>query len=82
MIALSINNNKTLVATSLFLVFFIYINVLKPGFLYNKDGSLREFGIGYKSKTVMPLWIISIMVGLLSYLLVLGYIKFGLKISF
>jgi hypothetical protein len=82
MINTSINNNKTLISTFLFLLVFIYLSVLKPDFLYNKDGSLRDFGIGYSTKTILPLWLLSIILGLLSYLIVLCYIKFGLRISF
>jgi amino acid permease len=81
MIAISINNNKTLVATFLFLLVFVYLSCIKPDFLYNKDGSLREFGIGYSTNTVLPLWVLSIILGLLSYLTVLFYVKFGLRLT-
>ena len=27
---------------------------MKPSFIYEKDGSFRQFGLGYKKKTVIP----------------------------
>jgi hypothetical protein len=49
---------------------------MKPAFLYNKDGSIREFGIGYKNKTIVPLWLFSIILGILTYLFVMYYLAF------
>lgn len=48
--------------------------MLKPSFLYNKDGSIREFGIGYKNKTILPIWLLSLILGILSYLIVMFYL--------
>lgn len=69
-------NNTTLVSIIIFLVIFIIIQMVKPGFLYNRDGSLREFGIGYKNKTIIPLWLFSIILGILSYVFVLYYLVY------
>jgi len=75
-----IRNNITLVAIIIFFVIFIPLQYIKPAFLYNKDGSIREFGIGYKNKTIVPLWLFSIILGIFSYLFVLYYIAYP-KIS-
>jgi hypothetical protein len=64
-------NNTTLAAIMIFLFVFIMVHLLQPGFLYNRDGSLRTFGVGYKNKTILPLWLFSIVLGILCYLLVL-----------
>jgi hypothetical protein len=69
-----IRKNVPLVSIILFLIIFGSIQMLKPSFLYNKDGSLREFGVGYKNKTILPVWMLSIVLGILSYLAVLFYI--------
>jgi hypothetical protein len=69
-------NNITLVSIVLFLVIFGIIQMLKPSFLYNNDGSLREFGVGYKNKTILPLWLFSIVLGILTYVLVLYYLTY------
>jgi hypothetical protein len=66
-------NNTTLASIILFLMIFGLMYVLQPAFLFNKDGSVREFGVGYKNKTILPLWLFSIVLGILSYVLVLYY---------
>ena len=69
-------NNTTLVSIIIFLIIFVMIYMLQPAFLYNKDGSIREFGVGYKNKTILPLWLFSIILGILSYLFVLYYLSY------
>jgi hypothetical protein len=71
-----IRQNITIVSIILFLILFSLIQVLKPAFLYNKDGSVREFGIGYKNKTILPVWLLSIILGILCYLFVLYIITY------
>ena len=68
-----IQKNTTLISIILFIFIFTFIQLLKPSFLYNNDGSIREFGIGYKNKTILPVWLLSIILGILSYVLVLFY---------
>jgi hypothetical protein len=69
-------NNTTLVSIILFIIVFGIIQMIKPAFLYNNDGSIREFGIGYKNKTILPVWLLSIILGILSYLFVLYYLAY------
>ena len=69
-------NNTTLVSIIIFLIIFGVVQFLKPAFLYNRDGSIREFGIGYKNKTILPLWLFSIILGILSYVIVLYYLTY------
>jgi len=69
-----IRNNPTLVAIILFLTIFATIQVGKPGFLFKPDGSIREFGVGYRNKTILPIWLLSIILGILCYLFVLYYL--------
>lgn len=69
-----IRNNLNSFAIIIFLLFFFLLNYVQPGFLYNNDGSIREFGLGHKRKTILPVWLLSIILGILSYLLVLYYI--------
>ena len=70
-----IQKNSILVSILLFLVLFGIIQLLKPSFLYNSDGSIREFGIGYKNKTILPIWLLSIILGILCYIIVLFYTR-------
>ena len=71
-----IRQNVTIVSIILFLTIFGIIQMLKPAFLYNKDGSVREFGIVYKNKTILPIWLVSILLGILSYLFVLYFVTY------
>ena len=69
-----IRNNVTLVSIILFIIVFGIIQMIKPAFLYNIDGSIRDFGIGYKNKTIFPIWLLSIVLGIVCYLIVMYYI--------
>jgi len=70
-----IQKNTTLISIILFIIIFTFIQLLKPSFLYNSDGSVREFGIGYKNKTILPVWLLSIILGILCYVFVLFYVN-------
>jgi len=70
-----IQKNTTLISIILFIIIFAFIQLLKPSFLYNNDGSIREFGIGYKNKTILPIWLLSIILGILCYVFVLFYVN-------
>ena len=69
-----IRENAPLFAIILFLIMFGSIQMMKPSCLYNNDGSIREFGVGYINKTIMPIWLLSLILGILSYLFVLYYV--------
>lgn len=56
-----------------FVMFYCGILYVKPSVIFYEDGTLREFGVGYKNKTIFPLWLISIFLGIWSYLLVLYF---------
>ena len=65
-----IRNNLAGTAIVLYIIVFMLVQYANPAFLYNEDGSLREFGVGYSSKTVLPIWLVAIILGILSYLAV------------
>ena len=71
-----VRNNINLVAISIYIVLFSGIIFMKPNYLYNKDGSLREFGIGIAKRTVFPAWLVAIILAILSYFLVLYFLAF------
>ena len=70
-----IRENITLFAIILFVIIFGTIQLMKPNCFYNKNGSLRDFGVGYRNKTILPVWLLSIILGILCYLAVLYYIS-------
>ena len=69
-------NNTTLVSIIIFLIIFGVVQLSRPAFLYNRDGSIREFGVGYKNKTILPLWLFSIILGIFSYVIVLYFLTY------
>ena len=69
-----IRENITLFAIVLFIIIFGVIQLMKPLCFYNKDGSIREFGIGYRNKTILPIWLLSLVLGILCYLAVMFYL--------
>ena len=68
--------NINLVSIIVFLLLFAIIMVTKPNVIFDKNGKLREFGIGYKNKTILPLWLTVIILAIISYLTILCYINF------
>lgn len=71
---LFIRNHTNAVAILIYLILFGTLVFIKPNFLYNKDGSLRNFGIGKSKKTVIPIWLLAIILSILSYFFVLYYL--------
>ena len=69
-----VRKNITSVSIIIFIVSFIFVQYLKPAFLYDRYGALREFGIGKKNKTVIPIWLVSLVLAIFSYLFVLYYL--------
>ncbi len=70
-----IRENITLVSIILFVIIFGTIQMMKPSCFYNKDGSIRDFGVGYRNKTILPIWLLSILLGIVCYLAVLYYVS-------
>tara|TARA_B110000438_G_scaffold303369_1_gene364525 strand:+ start:1581 stop:1823 length:243 start_codon:yes stop_codon:yes gene_type:complete len=68
-----VKNNITSFSILLFVILFAIVQILSPAFLYNEDGSLREFGLGTKKKTVLPIWLFAVIIAILAYLSVLYY---------
>lgn len=66
-----VRGNTTTSAILLFSALFVMVHMIKPSFLYNSDGSLRAFGIGTKNKTVVPMWLVAIILGIMSYFVVI-----------
>ena len=73
---LYIRKNLTTVAILLFVVLFCIIQLAAPSFLYEKDGSLRQFGLGKRKKTVIPIWFLTLILAIFCYLFVLYYLTY------
>lgn len=66
-------NNITTSIIIFLILFIIFVNV-KPNFLFNRKGALRNFGIGKSNTTILPIWLLVIIIAILSYLFVLYYL--------
>jgi hypothetical protein len=66
-----IRRNLTFISVFVFSVIFGLFQIMKPSFLYEKDGALREFGLGSEKKTILPIWLFSLVLAILSYIFVL-----------
>ena len=69
-----VNSNAVFSAIIIFVSLYATIQYMKPSLFYNIDGSIRDFGVGYRNKTIVPVWLLSIILGILSYLIVLYYL--------
>ena len=69
-----INQNKISISIFIFLIAFGAFHYIKPGFAYDHDGAFRQFGVGYKNKTIIPIWLVAILFAIFSYLIVLYYL--------
>ena len=67
---------KNIVAFSIivFVLAYVVIITYQPSFLYKEDGTLRSFGIGYKHKTVVPMWLVIIAMAIFSYMIIHYYL--------
>ena len=71
---LFIRNNAPSFAIIFFMCLFAIIQIIEPAFLYNGDGSFRQFGLGKQKKTILPIWLVAIVLAILAYLFVLYYL--------
>lgn len=56
-----------------FLLAIVAVHLVKPKFVYNQDNSLRDFGVGYRKKTVLPMWVVVTVAAILSYAAAIMY---------
>lgn len=73
MVKKEILENPAYYSIVLFIGFFFIIVYGFPSVVFEDDGSIRQFGIGFRKKTIFPMWMLSIFLGIISYLLVQMY---------
>lgn len=71
-----IRHNIVAFAILVFVLAYIVLITYQPSFLYKSDGTLRSFGLGYKHKTVIPMWFIVIGLAIFSYLIIHYYLLY------
>ncbi len=70
-----VRHNKVSVAIILYIILFTLVNLVKPAFMYNPDGTIKEFGVGFRKKTIIPIWLISIFMAIIAYFSVMYYVS-------
>jgi hypothetical protein len=69
--AIFIRKHKLTFAILLYGILLWIIHMSQPAFIYDAQGSFRPFGVGYQNKTVVPIWLVCILLAILSYLAIL-----------
>jgi len=59
--------NTIYISIGCFVVFLLLLNWVKPSMIYAADGSIRQFGVGYRQKTVVPLWFVVLLSAAVCY---------------
>jgi hypothetical protein len=67
MVDFSIQPGCTTYAIIALVVVVFIAHYMKPACVYNHDGSFKVFGLGYRNKTVVPMWLVVIVAAILSY---------------
>ena len=62
-------------AILLFLFLFGVFHWIQPSFSYLSNGAFRPFGVGFRNKTVIPAWIVAIILAILSYVFVSSLVQ-------
>jgi hypothetical protein len=68
---------KLYIAVFIFLAAFLSVHTVKPSFVYNDEGGFRPFGLGYSHKTVVPMWVVAIILAIFAYLAVNMFLVLG-----
>jgi hypothetical protein len=72
---MNIRQHVVTISIIMYISIYMFIMYLKPSFLFNKNGCLREFGIGSRNKTIIPIWFLAIFIATLSYFSVMYYVS-------
>ena len=66
-----IRKNYISLAIIIFLLIFVSFIYIKPHFLFNKKGTIRNFGLGKRNSTILPIWLFVIITAIIAYLIIL-----------
>lgn len=68
MLKLLFKQNILVLSIILFITLFSIISYIKPSILFNIDGSIRDFGLNSNKKTIIPIWLLTICLSIISYI--------------
>jgi hypothetical protein len=67
MVNIEIIQNPAYFSIFVFVGLYFIIIYGAPDMLFEADGSIRQFGVGFRQKTIFPMWLFSIILGILCY---------------
>jgi len=68
---------------AIYICLYSLIVYFKPSFMYDeKNDCFRQFGVGYKNTTILPLWLVSILLAIASYFIALYLLHLKYNILF
>ena len=70
-----VQSRPTLTAVLLYVGIYLIIVATKPSLVFNSDGSIRQFGLAFSRRTIIPIWLAAIVLAVLCYMAVLYYIS-------
>lgn len=70
---LQLYRHRVLSSILLFVILFYTIHLVKPTLFYLPNGAFRQMGVGYKNKTVFPIWVLAIILAIFCYIFI-GYL--------
>ena len=59
--------NELTLALSIFFLAFAIIHTWKPILVYDDDGHIRHFGIASSKRTVVPLFVVAILLAIFAF---------------
>lgn len=64
--------NRLFLVICIYIILYGIVVMFQPDIIFNnKSDCLRQFGVGYKNTSILPLWLISILFAIISYFIVL-----------
>jgi|AACY02.7.fsa_nt_gi hypothetical protein len=51
----------------IYLIIVIVILIIKPRTLFDNDGNSKQFGVGFNNKTMVPIWLVFLLIAVFSY---------------
>ena len=65
-----LSKNTIHISILLYILSMTVIWITKPSIIFNKKGDTKEFGVGRKDRTILPFWLVAILVSILTYFFV------------
>lgn len=68
---------KHIISTTILIFLIIYFPIVyfKPDFIFTKQGSIRHFGLGKRNCTIVPIWLLILLLVIFIYMTVLSYTR-------